>query len=123
MRLQRILGATALAMLSGCAASGPSDEQVESAKARLDIAWLALSHTGELAAERLDEGARTICLSRLMKLNDQLGASGMLVIMSAAVPNLDDFAFAERAILRVEQEIVRIDGEINRGAQDETPGS
>jgi len=123
MRLQRILGATALAMLSGCAASGPSDEQVESAKARLDVAWLALSHTTHEAADRLDEAARTICITRLSKLNDQLAYSGMLVVMSAAVPNLDDFRFAERAILCVEQEIARIDGEINRDAQDETPGS
>jgi hypothetical protein len=123
MRFQRLLGVIALASSTACAATGPSDGQVETAKARLDVAWLALSHTSHLAADRLDEGARTICLTRLSKLNDQLAYSGMLVVMSAAVPDLDDFRFAERAILRVEQEILRIDGEINRGAQDETPGS
>jgi hypothetical protein len=123
MRLQRILAATALATLSACAASGPTDEQVETAKARLDVAWLALAHTRDLAVERLDEDARNLCISRLMKLNDQLGASGMLVVMSSAVPDLDDFTFAERAILRVEQEIARIDAEINRIEQVETAGS
>jgi hypothetical protein len=123
MRLQRLLGATVLATLAACAASGPSSEQVESAKARLDVAWLALAHTRDMAAERLDEDARSLCISRLMKLNDQLGYSGMLVVMSAAVPNLGDFEYAERAILRVEQEIARIDGEINGVAQVAAPGS
>ena len=123
MRLQRILAATALATLSACAASGPTDEQVETAKARLDVAWLALAHTRDLAVERLDEDARSLCIARLMQLNDQLGASGMLVVMSSAVPDLDDFTFAERAILRVEQEIARIDAEINRVEQVEAAGS
>jgi len=123
MRLQGILGATVLTFLSACAASGPSVEQVESAKARLDVAWLALAHTRDLAAERLDEDARTLCISRLMKLNDQLGASGMLVITSSAVPDLEGFTSAERAILRVEEEIARIDAEIHRVEQVESPGS
>jgi len=126
MRLQRLLGVTVLATLSAfsaCAASGPSDEQVESAKARLAVARLALAHTRDLAAERLDEDARNLCISRLMELNDLLCHTGLLVVMTSAVPDVGDFTHAERAILRIEQEIARIDGEINGGAQVATPGS
>jgi len=96
---------------------------VESAKARLDVARLALAHTRDLAAERLDEDARNLCISRLMELNDLLCHTGLLVVMTSAVPDVGDFTHAERAILRIEQEIARIDGEINGGAQVATPGS
>lgn len=123
MRLQGLLAATVLATLSACAAAGPSDEQVESAKARVDVAWLALAHTRDLAVERLDEEARNHCISRLTELNDLLCRAGMLVVMTSAVPDLDDFTYAERAILRIEQEIARIDGEINGSAQVANPGS
>jgi hypothetical protein len=118
MKFRYALLYASVATMSACAAAGPSERQVEAERQHIDAVWLAMDKATQEAGKLSDESAKTIRLTRLSRLNDLLGYSGLLLVMGGAMPDQDGFELAVRTISEVDLELA-----VMRYAHSEDPNS